>query len=140
MAIAQVRRQLIEDTHKRVLRVTRDLIAEGGWAAAQISVIASRSALATGSIYRYFDSKVDLCVQVLAQDLLEVVLVQLVVERIPGRETAEVGPRQLVVGHALEVVDVAGTGQAHLFEPVRHADVLEHFHGAGVQGERPRGV
>jgi AcrR family transcriptional regulator len=67
MAIAQIRRQLIEDTHKRVLRVTRDLIAEGGWAAAQISVIASRSDLATGSIYRYFDSKVDLCVQVLAQ-------------------------------------------------------------------------
>jgi AcrR family transcriptional regulator len=67
MAIAQIRRQLIEDTHKRVLRVTRALIAEGGWAAAQISVIASRSGLATGSIYRYFDSKVDLCVQVLAQ-------------------------------------------------------------------------
>ena len=67
MAIAQIRRQFIEDTHNRVLKVTRDLIAEGGWAAAQISVIASRSALATGSIYRYFDSKVDLCVQVLAQ-------------------------------------------------------------------------
>ena len=67
MAIAQIRRQFIEDTHKRVLKVTRDLIAEGGWAAAQITVIASRSALATGSIYRYFDSKVDLCVQVLAQ-------------------------------------------------------------------------
>ncbi|MES2194229.1 MAG: TetR/AcrR family transcriptional regulator [Pseudomonadota bacterium] len=67
MAIAQIRRQAIEDTHKRVLQVTRDLIAEGGWAAAQISVIASRSGLATGSIYRYFDSKVDLCVQVLAQ-------------------------------------------------------------------------
>src|SRR5258708_16903647 len=67
MAIDEIRRQLIEETHKRVLQVARDLIAEGGWAAAQISVIASRSALATGSIYRYFDSKVDLCVQVLAQ-------------------------------------------------------------------------
>src|ERR1700728_633247 len=67
MAIAQIRRQLIEDTHKRVLRVTRDLITEGGWSAAQISVIASRSGLATGSIYRYFDSKADLCVQVLSQ-------------------------------------------------------------------------
>ena len=67
MSKAQVRRQLLEDTHKRVLQVTRDLIAEGGWAAAQISVIASRSELATGSVYRYFDSKVDLCVQVLAQ-------------------------------------------------------------------------
>lgn len=66
MAQAQVRRQLIEDTHKRVVQVTRDLIAEGGWSAAQISVIANRAGLATGSVYRYFDSKVDLCVQVLS--------------------------------------------------------------------------
>lgn len=67
MAIAQIRRQQIEDTLKRVLQVTRELIAEGGWSAAQISVIADRSGLATGSVYRYFDSKIDLCVQVLAQ-------------------------------------------------------------------------
>ncbi len=67
MAQAQIRRQLIEDTNKRLVEVTRDLIAEGGWAAAQISVIASRAGLATGSVYRYFDSKVDLCVKVLAQ-------------------------------------------------------------------------
>lgn len=67
MAQAQIRRQLIEDTHKRVVEVTRDLIAEGGWSAAQISVIAARAGLATGSVYRYFDSKVDLCVQVLSR-------------------------------------------------------------------------
>ena len=67
MALAQIRRQRIEDTHKRIVRVTRDLIAEGGWAAAQISVIARRADLATGSVYRYFDSKVDLCVEVLAE-------------------------------------------------------------------------
>jgi hypothetical protein len=35
-------------------------------------------------------------VQVLAQDLLEVVLVELVVEGVPGGQRAEVGPRQLV--------------------------------------------
>src|ERR1700755_627486 len=67
MAQAQIRRQQIEDTLKNVVRVTRDLIAEGGWSAAQISVIASRAGLATGSVYRYFDSKVDLCVQVLSE-------------------------------------------------------------------------
>ncbi len=67
MAIAQIRRQQIEDTLNRILAVTRALIAEGGWSAAQISVIADRAGLATGSIYRYYDSKVDLCVQVLAQ-------------------------------------------------------------------------
>jgi hypothetical protein len=79
-------------------------------------------------------------VQVLAQDLLEVVLVELVVEGVPGGQGTEVGPRQLVRGHALEVVDVARAGQAHLLEPVRHADVLEHLHGPGVQGEGPGGV
>lgn len=67
MAIAQLRRQQIEDTLNRILAVTRALIGEGGWSAAQISVIADRAGLATGSIYRYYDSKVDLCVQVLAQ-------------------------------------------------------------------------
>jgi AcrR family transcriptional regulator len=67
VAQAQIRRQQIEDTLKNVVQVTRDLIAEGGWSAAQISVIANRAGLATGSVYRYFDSKVDLCVQVLSQ-------------------------------------------------------------------------
>ncbi len=67
MALARLRQQQIEDTLNRLIRSTRDLIAEGGWAAAQITVIADRAGLATGSVYRYFDSKVDLCVQVLAQ-------------------------------------------------------------------------
>lgn len=67
MAKAQLKKQQIEDTNNRLLAVTRELVAEGGWAAAQVSVIASRSNLATGSVYRYFDSKADLCVQVLAQ-------------------------------------------------------------------------
>jgi AcrR family transcriptional regulator len=67
MALAQIRRQQIEDTFRNIVRATRDLIAEGGWSAAHISVIAGRAGLATGSVYRYFDSKVDLCVQVLSQ-------------------------------------------------------------------------
>jgi hypothetical protein len=74
---------------------------------------------------------------VLAQDLLEVVLVELVVEGVPEWQGAEVGPRQLVIGQALEVVHVAWAGQAHLLQPVGHADVLEHLHRPGVQGECP---
>ena len=66
MPRAQLQKQQIEDTEKRILAVTRELIAESGWPGAQISVIASRANLATGSVYRYFDSKVDLCVHVLA--------------------------------------------------------------------------
>ncbi len=66
MAQAQLRRQQIEDTLQKILGVTRELISEGGWAAVQISVIAQRAGVATGSVYRYFDSKADLCVHVLA--------------------------------------------------------------------------
>lgn len=67
MALALVRKQAIEDTYNRVLTVTRDLVAEGGWSAAQMSTIASRAGLAIGSLYRYFDTKVDLCVQILSE-------------------------------------------------------------------------
>jgi AcrR family transcriptional regulator len=67
MAKAQIRKQLIEDTQRRVLAITREMVAEGGWGAAQIALIAHRAGVATGSVYRYFDSKVDLCVQVLAE-------------------------------------------------------------------------
>lgn len=67
MALARLRQQQIEDTFNKVIQATRELIAENGWSAAQISAIANRAGLATGSVYRYFDSKVDLCVQVLAQ-------------------------------------------------------------------------
>lgn len=67
MTRAEAKRRQIDDTIRTVVQVTRDLIAEGGWSAAQISVIAARAGLATGSVYRYFDSKVALCVKVLAQ-------------------------------------------------------------------------
>lgn len=67
MAQAQIRRQQIDDTIRTLVQVTRDLIAEGGWSAAQMSLIAGRAGLATGSVYRYFASKIELCVQVLAE-------------------------------------------------------------------------
>jgi len=67
MAQAQIRRRQIDDTIRTLVQVTRDLIAEGGWSAAQMSLIAGRAGLATGSVYRYFDSKSELCVQVLAE-------------------------------------------------------------------------
>lgn len=67
MIKALARKQLIEDTQRRVLAITRQMVADGGWSAAQIALIANRAGVATGSVYRYFDSKVALCVQVLAE-------------------------------------------------------------------------
>ena len=51
------RLETIERTRERILSAARDVVAEGGWQAAQIAVIAARAKVATGSVYRYFESK-----------------------------------------------------------------------------------
>ena len=42
------------------------MVALSGWKDAQIALIAHRAEVATGSVYRHFDSKADLYAQVLA--------------------------------------------------------------------------
>ncbi|RYX95732.1 MAG: TetR/AcrR family transcriptional regulator [Comamonadaceae bacterium] len=56
----------LADNRKRILAAARSLVSEGGWAEAQVAHVASVAGLATGSVYRYFPSKSDLCVEVLA--------------------------------------------------------------------------
>lgn len=56
----------LADNRQRILAAARSLVAEGGWAEAQVSHVAAVAGLATGSVYRYFPSKAELCVEVLA--------------------------------------------------------------------------
>ncbi len=49
-----------------IMHAARSVVAESGWQDAQIALIAARAKVATGTIYRYFDSKADLYAQVLA--------------------------------------------------------------------------
>lgn len=56
----------LADNRQRILDAARMLVSEGGWAEAQISHVASAAGVATGSVYRYFPSKVDLFVEVLS--------------------------------------------------------------------------
>jgi AcrR family transcriptional regulator len=51
---------------QRILAAARDIVAESGWQDAQIALIAHRAGVATGSVYRHFDSKAHLYAQVLA--------------------------------------------------------------------------
>ena len=55
-----------EAARERILQAARDVVALDGWQDAQIALIAHRADVATGSIYRHFDSKADLYAQVLA--------------------------------------------------------------------------
>ncbi|WP_372827538.1 TetR/AcrR family transcriptional regulator [Polaromonas sp.] len=56
----------LADNRKRILAAARSLVSEGGWPEARVGHVASVAGLATGSVYRYFPSKADLCVEVLA--------------------------------------------------------------------------
>ena len=43
-----------------ILKVSRELIANQGWAAINIRTVAAANGVSVGSIYNYFDSKSDL--------------------------------------------------------------------------------
>ena len=58
--------QRIADTRARILNAARDLVADGGWAAAQVDHIAARADVATGTVYRHWSSKAELCAEIVA--------------------------------------------------------------------------
>jgi len=51
-------------TRQRLLKAARDLVAEGGFAAATAAAVAQRSEVAAGSIYRHFPNKAELVAEV----------------------------------------------------------------------------
>jgi AcrR family transcriptional regulator len=54
----------LADTRRSILDAARGLVAEGGFAAVQMTEVAKRAGVATGTLYRYFSSKEALCRQV----------------------------------------------------------------------------
>ena len=53
-----------EQTRERIVGAAHDLIAHGGYREAQVSAVARRAGVATGSVYRHFPSKADLFAEV----------------------------------------------------------------------------
>src|SRR5919201_3510280 len=49
---------------ERIVAAARELIARGGYAEAQVSAVADRAGVATGTVYRHFPSKADLFAEV----------------------------------------------------------------------------
>jgi AcrR family transcriptional regulator len=52
------------ETRDRIVMAARELIAEGGYVAAQIAAVADRAGVAVGTVYRHFPSKSDLFAEV----------------------------------------------------------------------------
>ena len=56
--------QLVIPTRERLLRAAQELIEDGGYGAASVAAIAERAGVAAGTLYRHFDSKQELFVEV----------------------------------------------------------------------------
>jgi AcrR family transcriptional regulator len=56
--------QLVVPTRERLLRAAQELIEDGGYGAASVAAIADRAGVAAGTLYRHFDSKQELFVEV----------------------------------------------------------------------------
>jgi AcrR family transcriptional regulator len=56
----------LADKRARILTAARDLVADGGWPAAQVDHVAARAGVATGSVYRHWSSKAELCAEIVA--------------------------------------------------------------------------
>ena len=57
----------LAENRERILAAARALVSRGGWTHTQIASIAAGAGIATGTVYRYFASKTDLFVEVLAR-------------------------------------------------------------------------
>lgn len=55
--------------HKQdlILRAARQLILDNGFSALSVSAVAKIAGIATGSVYRYFPNKIDLCIELFRQ-------------------------------------------------------------------------
>lgn len=56
----------LADKRARILAAARELVADGGWAAAQVDTVAAKAGVATGTVYRHWSSKAELCAEIVA--------------------------------------------------------------------------
>jgi AcrR family transcriptional regulator len=71
----------LADKRARILAAARDLVADGGWPAAQVDNVAARAGVATGTVYRHWSSKAELCAEIVASvSMREVGVVRAVAE------------------------------------------------------------
>jgi AcrR family transcriptional regulator len=56
----------LADKRARILKAARDLVAEGGWSAAQVDHVAVRAGVATGTVYLHWSSKAELCAEIVS--------------------------------------------------------------------------
>jgi len=77
------------EVRERITTAARDLIAEGGYANAQVAAVAERAGVAVGTVYRHFPSKANLFAEVFRRASERELEVMAGVARPDGRAPAE---------------------------------------------------
>jgi AcrR family transcriptional regulator len=115
------------ETRHRITAAARELIAEGGYVAAQIAAVADRAGVAVGTVYRHFPSKSDLFAEVFREaSQHEVDAMRAAVE-----ETSGPAPERIAAGieaFARRALRGRRLAWALLAEPVDPAVEAERLH------------
>jgi AcrR family transcriptional regulator len=78
------------EVRERIVAAARELIAHGGYAEARVATVAERAGVATGTVYRHFDSKAELFAEVFRRvSQGEVDFLTQAAQRSGGRPAAE---------------------------------------------------
>jgi AcrR family transcriptional regulator len=138
------------ETRHRITAAARELIAEGGYVAAQVAPVADRAGVAVGTVYRHFPSKSDLFAEVFREaSQHEVDAMRAAIEASPGPAADRIAvgietfARRALAGRRLawallaEPVDPAVEAERLHF---RHSyrDLMAEVIAAGIEaGELP---
>jgi AcrR family transcriptional regulator len=114
------------ETRQRILTAAHDQVAEAGYGSASVQGVAARAGVATGTVYRHFDSKADLFAEVFreaAQRELDVVA------SVAGQPGPSVAHRIAAAGEAFARRALAAPTLAYalLAEPVDPAVEAERL-------------
>src|ERR1700722_12204086 len=106
----------LADKRELIMRAARRLIARGGFRAAQITAVAARAGVSTGSIYRHFPSKAALFIEVLSAAVGHE---SAILEQIPGAKgMASLRLQRAVESFARRALEGRNLAYAFIAEPI----------------------
>jgi AcrR family transcriptional regulator len=113
-----------------IVEAARELIAEGGYVAAQVAPVAERAGVAVGSVYRHFPSKSDLFAEVFRQaSQHEVDAMRTAMKEIQGPAAERIAAGiEVFARRALRGRRLAWALLAEPVDPVVEAERLEFRH------------
>jgi AcrR family transcriptional regulator len=112
----------MEQNRKSILSSARKLISEGGFKDAQIQTIAEQAGVSSGLVYRYFDNKSQVLIEVLSEAInTELLVIDAITE---SNLTAEQKLHKAVTTFVKRALNSPQLAYSLMFEPVD--SIVEH--------------